>query len=91
MTETSDAEFLAWGIETAPSEHYALVLWDHGSAWPQFGADFSHANDGLTLAELTTAIDRGASAGKLLGPLDLVGFDACLMATWEVADWGGRR
>jgi hypothetical protein len=79
------AQFLAWGIETAPSEHYALVLWDHGSAWPQFGADFSHANDGLTLAELTTALDQGASTGKLLGPLDFVGFDACLMATWEVA------
>ena len=79
------AEFLAWGIETAPSEHYALVLWDHGSAWPQFGADFSHANDGLTLAELTRGIDQGTSTGKLLGPLDFIGFDACLMATWEVA------
>jgi hypothetical protein len=79
------SDFISWGIETSPSEHYALVLWDHGSAWPQFGADFSHSYDGLTLSELTSGIDQGATEGELLGPLDLVGFDACLMATWEVA------
>lgn len=78
------AEFVAWGVATAPAEHYALVFWDHGAAWPQFGADFSHRNDGLTLPELQRGLDAGIAATDLLGPLDLVGFDACLMATWEI-------
>jgi hypothetical protein len=26
-------DFIRWGIATAPAEHYALVLWSHGSGW----------------------------------------------------------
>lgn len=78
-------EFLTWGIQAAPADHYAVVLWDHGGAWGRFGADASHDNDGLTLPELTRAFDRAISATKLRGPLDLVGFDACLLGSWEVA------
>jgi hypothetical protein len=26
-------DFINWGIETAPAERYALVLWSHGSNW----------------------------------------------------------
>jgi hypothetical protein len=36
------------------------------------------------LPELVKGLDDGAAAGKLQGPLDFVGFDACLMANWEV-------
>ncbi len=78
------ADFLQWGIETSPSEHYAVVFWDHGAAWPQFGLDFSAGTDGLSLPELVKGLDDGAAAGKLQGPFDFVGFDACLMANWEV-------
>jgi hypothetical protein len=79
------ADFLEWGVKAAPAEHYAVVFWDHGAAWPQFGVDFSHNYNGLNLPELLTGLDQGLEAGELLGPFDVVGFDACLMATWEVA------
>jgi len=78
------SEFVSWGIETAPAQHYAVIFWDHGAAWPQFGLDFSAGTDGLTLPELVKGLDDGAAAGKLQGPVDFVGFDACLMANWEV-------
>ena len=26
-------EFVEWGVERAPAEHYLLVLWNHGSGW----------------------------------------------------------
>lgn len=39
-------DFLRWGVEAAPADHYAVVLWDHGGAWAQFGADASSGNDG---------------------------------------------
>jgi hypothetical protein len=79
------SEFLSWGIEQAPAEHYAVIFWDHGAAWEQYGLDFDNGRDGLTMAELSAGIDAGSKAGALLGPLDVVGFDACLMGSWEVA------
>lgn len=84
-SEQTFREFLEWGIAFAPSEHYAVVLWDHGGAWPRYGADDSARGDGLTLPELAHGIDSAAKSTGLLGPLDVVGFDACLMGTWEVA------
>jgi hypothetical protein len=79
------AEFLSWGIQTAPADHYALVLWDHGGAWGRFGADASDQNDGLDSNELTRALDVTIAANALKGPIDLLSFDACLLGTWEVA------
>ncbi len=26
-------EFVEWGVQRAPAEHYLLVLWNHGSGW----------------------------------------------------------
>ncbi len=78
------ADFLTWGIENYPADKIALVFWDHGSAWPGFGADMSHNWDGLTLAELQTGMAAGLSgAGR--DRVTLVGFDACLMGSLESA------
>src|SRR5262249_45293853 len=38
------ADFIEWGIAQYPADRYALVLWDHGGAWPGFGGDESTAN-----------------------------------------------
>ncbi len=87
-TNTGDpavlAAFLADGIRAHPAENYALVISDHGASWPGVGGDESADNDMLDLAEIRTAIADGlADAG--IDKLDLLGFDACLMATYEVA------
>jgi len=37
-------EFVKWGIATAPADHYALVLWSHGTGWkPKKGDEASTA------------------------------------------------
>jgi len=78
------SEFLSYGIENYPADHYALIVSDHGASWPGVGDDESSEGDGLSLAELNEGISDGlATAG--LEKLDLLGFDACLMATYEVA------
>jgi len=79
------AEFMEWSITTAPADKYGVVFWDHGGAWPIFGPDASHAHDGLTLAEIQTGLSAGMSAAGQTGRLHFVGFDACLMATYETA------
>ena len=77
------AEFLTYTQRNYPADKKALVFWNHGggSIWG-FGADELFNYDGLTLAEMDTAM-AAAYDGQ---PYDLVGFDACLMASAETAD-----
>jgi hypothetical protein len=78
------AEFMARTITAYPAAHYALIINDHGSSWPGVGADGSADNDQLTLEELHQGIADGLDGGGI-DKLDMLGFDACLMATYETA------
>jgi hypothetical protein len=33
------ANFIAYGIQKYPAQHYGLVLWDHGGQWFGYGGD----------------------------------------------------
>lgn len=78
-------DFVAWGVDTYPADRYALVFWDHGGAWPGFGGDEStRDHDLLDLPELKAGVAQSLQAAGLQR-FDLIGFDACLMATYEVA------
>ena len=78
------ADFISRTVAAYPAAHYALIFNDHGSSWPGVGADGSFDNDQLTLEEMHQGIADGLDGGGL-DKLDLVGFDACLMATYETA------
>ncbi len=78
------ADFIADGIARYPAENYALVLSDHGASWPGVGGDESSDHDILDLAEISSAIADGLGRAGV-ERLELLGFDACLMATYEVA------
>ena len=66
-----------------PARRYALVVGDHGSAWPGIVADDSSPQEGdmLTMDELHAALAPVLAER----PLELIGFDACLMANYETA------
>jgi hypothetical protein len=78
------AAFISESIKAYPAANYALIISDHGASWPGVGGDESHDHDSLTLAELDQAIDAGLEEAGV-DKLSLLGFDACLMATFEVA------
>ncbi len=78
------ADFVSWGIATYPADKYGLVFWDHGGGWVGFGDDESHDHDGLTLNEIRRGIEDGLAATDV-SRFQFIGFDACLMATWETA------
>ncbi len=78
------AGFIRESILAYPAANYALIISDHGASWPGVGGDLSHDHDHLTLAELQEGIESGLTQAGL-DRLDLLGFDACLMATWETA------
>lgn len=78
------ADFIAGAATAHPADRYALVLWDHGAGWVGMGPDETDGGDILDLAEIDDGIERGLAAAGI-DKLDLLGFDACLMATFEVA------
>ncbi|CEL96586.1 unnamed protein product [Vitrella brassicaformis CCMP3155] len=81
-------EFIAGALKEFPAEHYALTLWDHGVGRKGFGGDSSHGNwDSLmNLWALETNIRNGAKDAGMPDDFrfDLLSFDACLMASYEV-------
>lgn len=76
--------FIAQGIEDLPADNYALIISDHGASWPGIGPDESSDFNVLDLAELTKGIEDGLGEAGV-EKFDLLGFDACLMASYEVA------
>ncbi|MCV6638070.1 clostripain-related cysteine peptidase [Candidatus Albibeggiatoa sp. nov. NOAA] len=59
---------------------HILFMWDHGASFQGFGHDVDFGSDPLQLPEISNSLK---SSG--IGKLDLIGFDACLMASMEVA------
>ncbi|MBF5042204.1 hypothetical protein FGE12_07330 [Aggregicoccus sp. 17bor-14] len=79
------SDFIRWGVKAYPADRYALVFWDHGGSWPGFGGDESTSQmDVLSIAELQRGLKDGMAAANLK-QFSLIGFDACLMSTYEVA------
>ena len=78
------SSFLHYGVENYPAESYGLVLWNHGGGpMVGFGVDDQHGGDGLTLMELSRAFED--SPFNRANRLEWLAFDACLMASLEVA------
>ena len=76
------SEFLNYAQTNFPADKMALLLWDHGAgSVGGFGVDELYGYDSLWLSELSEAL-----ADSFTGQaFDLIGFDACLMASIETA------
>ncbi|RLF48412.1 MAG: hypothetical protein DRN20_04580 [Thermoplasmata archaeon] len=75
------ANFTIWAMKSFPAEHYLLDLWDHGGAfWGVCWDD--NDNDYLDMRNLSTALSYVVE--KTGRKLDIIGFDACLMAQMAV-------
>ena len=80
--------FVAWATTTYVADRYVLILWDHGGQW--YGWDQDDTDSPGTVIgfqQLKTMF------GNILTPfqtttghakLDMIGFDACLMAGLEI-------
>ena len=76
------SDFLTWGIKSFPAEHYMLVIADHGKGWEGLIQDDSHKG-WMSIPQLKQALDTAQKATNQ--KLDVLGFDACQMASVEVA------
>ena len=79
-------DFLRFASENYPAEKTAVVFWNHGGGSVS-GASFDELYDfdSLTLDEMYTAFSNVWTPSEENQPLELVGFDTCLMATVDVA------
>lgn len=79
------SDFLKFCLKNYPADHKVLIIWDHGG-----GSAGDLANDqnfnmrGLKLADLRKALADAFGPAPKQPPLDIIGFDACLMATLDV-------
>ncbi|MDD3225764.1 MAG: clostripain-related cysteine peptidase [Clostridium sp.] len=73
-------DFLKWGVKTYPADKYMTVFWNHGGG-SVAGVEFDelHNNDSLSLKELAKGLEMSGAK------FEVIGFDACLMATLENA------
>jgi hypothetical protein len=78
------ADFLRWANESYPAEKQMVILWDHGGG--SLGGvinDERSEGDTISLPELRSVLE---SAPASSGRYELIGFDACLMATVDTLD-----
>ena len=78
------SRFLNYGYENYTSESYGLILWNHGNGPVMgYGNDLLYDKDALTLPEIEAALKT--SPFVTYNKLAYIGFDACLMASAELA------
>lgn len=78
---SSITSFVQWAVAAAPASNYALVAWDHGAGI--FGSNYDYF-DNQPLDHLTASELRQALASSGIPRLQIVSFDACLMAMTEL-------
>jgi hypothetical protein len=88
------AAFLTWTRETYPAEHTLLVIWDHGQGWrvEVDGSTTTVSPPGYRYVSHDEDFDNNLfnreiqdTLTNLGGGIDVIAFDACLMAMLETA------
>lgn len=90
-------DFIVYGMTSHPADHYALVIWSHGEGWTP-GSDSAPLIQKAVIVDANntnlkplpmanTSVAQGILAAEALtgAKIDILGFDACLMATLEAA------
>jgi len=85
-------DFVSWSLKKFPADRYALIIWDHGDGFkdiegpvdPEAGVFKAVSHDSssgnyLYNREIQDHLSKALDGEKL----DIIGFDACLMATIE--------
>ncbi len=82
--------FVQWGIATYPSEHVAVIIWNHGDGWRSLTAA-SPVTKSISEDDLTGNHIEVWQLPQALRPLDtspvldVLAYDACYMQMAEVA------
>lgn len=81
--------YVRWAVTNFPAFHYCLIIWDHGLGFQGICKNWNGVSqppppvENLTMTELESALNT--ITNEIGKPLDIIGFDACLMQMTEVA------
>lgn len=76
------SDFISWGMKNFPAERFMLVIADHGKGWEGLVQDETHQG-WMSVPQLKEALVQAEmETGR---KLNVIGFDACQMASVEVA------
>lgn len=74
------SDFIAWTGDNFEADRNILILWDHGGGLlGGYGKDTMHNDEGMEICDLPEVLDEGGVQ------FDMIGFDACIMGTAEIA------
>lgn len=76
-------DFIRFGKENFQADHRIFILWDHGGGSLNGICFDERTNHALSLNELTQAFGAVYGSSTENPPFEIIGFDACLMATYD--------
>lgn len=80
------SDFIKYCDSNYKSDHMAIIFWDHGAGVYGYGYDSIFGGD-FSLAELREALQKSCPKNETNPYFDIIGFDACLMATLDTAHY----
>ena len=80
------ADFVRYGKENFQADHRVFVFWDHGGGSAVGVCYDERTGHFLSLNDLRNAFTSVYEASTDNPPFELVGFDACLMATYDTVN-----
>lgn len=80
------AEFVRYGKENFQADHRVFVFWDHGGGSAVGVCYDERTGNFLSLNDLRNAFTAAYETSTDKPPFELIGFDACLMATYDTVN-----
>lgn len=80
------ADFVRYGKENYQADHRVFIFWDHGGGSAVGVCYDERTGNFLSLNDLRNAFTTVYEANTDNPPFELIGFDACLMATYDTVN-----
>lgn len=75
------ADFINYGTQSYPAEHYGLIFWNHGLGQIEgFGKDQNFEGSSLSFEDMKLGFEQSSFEKAF----DFIGMDACLMSNLEL-------
>ncbi len=85
-TKSTLIDFLRYGKENYQADHKVFVFWDHGGGSVGGICIDERTNNRLSLNDINEAFSEVYEKSPENPPFEIIGFDACLMATYDTAN-----
>ena len=80
------SDFIRYGAENFDADHRVFIFWDHGGGSVNGFCKDENTGNKLRVNNLTEAFDSVYYTSPDNPPFDIIGFDACLMATYDIVN-----